>query len=454
MERVLSGELTKVMINMPPRYSKTETCVKNFISHGLALNAASKYIHLSYSKSLALDNSEGVRNIVNSEAYQALFPDVQIKPKSDAKEKWYTTSGGGVYATATGGQVTGFGAGEVDEEENFEAFDNIDLNFLDSVLTDDTVYGDKSKFSGALIIDDPIKPEDADSDLRRGRINERFDSTIRNRVNSRRTPIIIIMQRLHEDDLCGHLLEEEPGEWFVLTLPAILDEYTENECALWPHKHTLEELKHMRSLNKIVFERQYQQKPMPKEGLMYDTFKIYQIYPITLRSIRKAYIDTADKGKDFLCCIIYIESDEGIYVIDVYYTEDGMETTEPQTAILLKKHMVEVARVEYNAGGEGFKRSVERQSRILRNYKTKFVGFTQTDNKDVRIFQASAEVNNMIHMPHDWAKRWPLFHKDVTRYLKKGGNAHDDAPDSLTGCFEWFGKDKYNIAPSWVTGIR
>ena len=121
LEDVLSGKISRLNINIPPRYRKTEIAVKNFIAYGLALNPKAKFIHLSYSKSLALDNSEAVKDLVSSAEYQALFPEVKIKKDSKAKEKWYTTAGGGVYATSAGGQVTGFGAGASPEEyENEE----------------------------------------------------------------------------------------------------------------------------------------------------------------------------------------------------------------------------------------------------------------------------------------------------------------------------------------------
>ena len=86
---------------------------------------------------------------------------------------------------------------------------------------DDFMPAWDTDFAGAIIIDDPIKPEDALSDTVRERVNNRFETTIRNRVNSRKTPIIIIMQRLHEHDLCGYLQEIEPDEWTVITLPCI-----------------------------------------------------------------------------------------------------------------------------------------------------------------------------------------------------------------------------------------
>ena len=207
LQRVYSGEITRLIINIAPRYGKTELAVKNFIAMGLAINPAAKFIHLSYSDDLALDNSEDTKNIVTSSEYQELFPEVQIKKNSDSKKKWYTTKGGGVYATSAAGQVTGFGAGQVD-----------DIDFI--------AGGENGLFGGALIIDDPIKPEDADSELQRERINTRYDSTIVNRVNSRNTPIIIIMQRLHERDLCGYLMEDDSDHWHVLSLSCIKEDGT------------------------------------------------------------------------------------------------------------------------------------------------------------------------------------------------------------------------------------
>lgn len=434
LDRVANGELTKVMINISPRYGKTELAVKNFISRGLSLNAASKYIHLSYSDDLALDNSEGVKSIVEHEAYQALFPKVQIKKDSRAKKKWYTTAGGGVYATSTAGQVTGFGAGSVDEEAV------TDENSLDEMLSGMGINGN---FGGALIIDDPIKPEDADADLRRNRINERYDSTIKNRVNSRNTPIIIIMQRVHELDLCGYLLQNEPGEWTVLSLPAIQTDEEGNETALWPFKHTIDELRKLRTQNPVVFGRQYMQNPTPIGGVLYAAFRTYEVMPTPQRShVTKAYIDTADLGIDYLCAITYEETQTAIYVTDVLYTQSGMETTEPQSVKLIQQNGVSLCRVESNNGGRGFARNVEDGVRKQNNTTTRFVWFHQSDNKHNRIFTASSSVMNLIYFPYNWQQRWPVFARHVLTYMAAGKNAHDDAPDVLTGMTEFFGKDK------------
>lgn len=242
IKKVLNGETTRLIINMPPRYGKTELVVKSFMALGFALNPKCKFIHTSYSDVLALDNSESVRDLIKSDIYQTLFP-IKTKKDSDAKSKWYTESGGGVYATASGGQITGFGAGQVDEDDqDLKEW----INELEKM----------QDFSGAIIIDDPVKPEDARSETKRELVNTRFDSTIRSRTNSRNTPIIVIMQRVHDMDLTGYLKAIEPNIWDVLSLPAI----KENGTALWEFKHNIEELYHLRKVNFYVFNTQYQQK--------------------------------------------------------------------------------------------------------------------------------------------------------------------------------------------------
>lgn len=411
LERVYKGEIKRLIINIAPRYGKTELAVKNFIANGLAINPASKYIHLSYSDDLALDNSEDTKNIVQSSEYRALFPEVEIKKNSDSKKKWYTTKGGGVYATSAAGQVTGFGAGQVDDEDMAE-FEDIDS---------------KDGFGGALIIDDPIKPEDADSELQRERVNTRFDSTIINRVNSRNTPIIVIMQRLHEHDLCGYLTENDGHEWHVLELSCEVSE----GVALWPFKHTWDELKKIEKRNALVYGRQYKQRPMPIEGRLYKDFKLYKDLPYDAREIKNV-IDTADTGNDYLCSIVYRPTSTGYYLVDVYYTQDGMEVTEARTAIQLSKFQVEKSRVESNNGGRGFARNVERICRETGNYRTAITWFHQKDNKEVRIFTKAAEVQNMIYYPEDWETRWPEFARHVKGYMATGKNVNDDAEDCLT----------------------
>lgn len=423
---VIKGKTKRLIINIAPRYGKTELAVKSFIEYGLCLNPASKFLHLSYSDDLVLDSSREIRETLQEPTIQQLFG-VNIVSKNN--KKWYTDKGGGLYAVSTGGQVTGFGAGQIDYDDD------------EKKAIDEFIPAFDSKFAGAIVIDDPIKPEDALSDNLREKVNQRFETTIRNRVNSRNTPIIIIMQRLHEHDLCGYLMETEPDEWTVLSMPCIQQDINGNEYSLWSDKHTLEELREIERVNPFVFETQYLQNPRPIEGLMYREFKTYDVIPSAPPNEcrRCNYTDTADTGADYLCSIFYEERPTGNYVTDVIYTKKPMEYTEQATAQLLSNLKTEVCFIESNNGGRGFMRNVERLCREYGNTTTYFDAFTQTHNKQVRIFTHSNDVNNMIYFPSDWERRWSEFARALKSYRKEGRNAHDDAPDAVTGTFEMRG---------------
>ena len=422
----------------------TELVIKSFISWCFALNPRCRFLHLSYSDILVNDNSDTVRNIMSEELYKMLFPNSVLASEKGSAKRWKTKAGGELYAVSTQGQVTGFGAGAVDEE--IDKMDGGNDIFVFDDHTNEMLKMIDAKtniFQGAIMIDDPLKADDAASDLIRERINQRFENTIRNRVNSRRTPIIIIMQRLHEHDLCGYLQEIEPDIWTVLSLPVIqTDPETGEEYALWPMKHNLEELYKLREINPVVFETQYMQNPIPTEGLMYHEFRTYQ--NIELPSGSKAnqrwcYVDTADTGSDYLCAICFINTPEMLYVIDVLYTQLPMEKTEVMLAKMLTENSITECLIESNNGGRQFARNVKRITRAtLHNFKTAINTFTQTKNKAARIFSNSALVNSDVAFPENWDKKWREFYNAITTYRKdnKRRATHDDAPDALTGVVE------------------
>lgn len=451
LQDVVDGKCRRLIINMPPRYGKTETAIKSFISWCFALNPKCRFLHLSYSDILVNDNSDTVRSIMQEPLYTELFPNSKLASEKGSSKRWKTKAGGELYAVSTQGQVTGFGAGNVDNvDENHDLYD--DLIFDDHIVElFDMIGAQTNVFQGAILIDDPMKPEDAESDVVRERINLRFENTIRNRTNSRNTPIIIIMQRLHEHDLCGYLMEIEPEEWTVLSLPAIqIDPKTGEEYALWELKHTLPELYKMREINPVVFDTQYMQDPTPKEGLMYSTgFKTYtpDMFPTTPFSSRKNYTDTADTGADSLSSICFIDTPEYVYVTDVLFTDAPMEVTEPKTAEMLTLNKTADALIESNNGGRAFARNVKRILRVeKRNFRCAVRSFTQTQNKKSRIASNAACVQNDILFPEGWEKKWPKFYNALMSYRKdnKKKNQHDDAPDCLTGVYEMHSRKTRN----------
>lgn len=443
LQDVVDGKCRRLIINMPPRYGKTETAIKSFLSWCFALNPKCRFLHLSYSDMLVNDNSDTVRGIMMLDLYKQLFPKSRLASEKGSAKRWKTAAGGELYAVSTQGQVTGFGAGNVDEIDVMDGGNDI-FTFDDHTNEVLEMIGAKSNvFQGAILIDDPMKPEDADSDIVRERINLRFENTIRNRTNSRNTPIIIIMQRLHEHDLCGYLKEIEPDEWTVLSLPAIqIDPETGEETALWPMKHTVEELHRMREINPLVFDTQYMQDPTPKEGLMYsEGFRTYQRaeLPTGKNAMQRwNYTDTADTGSDSLCSICFINTPEFVYVTDVLFTDASMEVTEPQQAQMLTKNATTESLIESNNGGRGYARNVKRILRVEhKNFRCAVNTFTQTLNKKSRIFTASANVQNDILFPEGWEKKWPKFYQALMSYRKDNKRTqHDDVPDCVTGVWE------------------
>lgn len=261
LRKVENGEIKNLVITLPPRWGKTQFCVIDWMARCLAKNPKAKFIHLSYSDDLALDNSAKCRELLNSAEYQQ-FWNIKIKADADSKKKWYTEQGGGVYATAAGGPVTGFGAGSLADIADGTTDGEFDDFFAGAAETPDP-----NLFYGAIIIDDPIKVDDAYNEKERERVNKRLNSTIKSRRNSRNTPIVIIMQRLHEDDLAGFVLAggmEE--EFYHLNIPAA---DLEAKTSFWPAKHTFEELMTMKAADHAVFMAQYQQDPTPDEGVFF-----------------------------------------------------------------------------------------------------------------------------------------------------------------------------------------
>jgi len=200
LQAVIDCKLNRLIINIAPGYTKTEQAVLNFIARGLAVNHRSKYIHASYSADLAQENSSKIKETIMLPEFQELWPLV-VRNDSKGKKRWFTENGGGMMAAAAGGQITGFRAGRMEDG-----------------------------FTGAFVIDDPVKPDDAYSIVKRSAINNRFNNTMRSRLAVETVPMIIIMQRIHEDDLCGYLLRGGSGDkWHHLSIPTKLSDEEVNK---------------------------------------------------------------------------------------------------------------------------------------------------------------------------------------------------------------------------------
>lgn len=269
--RVFRGECRRLIINIPPRYSKTELAVINFCAWAMGQAPDAEFIHTSYSATLAANNSAHVRALVQHESYREIFPALQVADDTRAKDHWKTTEGGVMYAAGAGGTITGFGAGK-----------------------------HRDGFGGAVIIDDPHKADEARSDVIRAGVIDWFQNTLESRKNSPHTPIVLIMQRLHEDDLAGWLLSGGNGEeWEHLCLSAWADEA--EGLPRWPEKHSADDLRRMEQAGPYTFAGQYRQRPAPPEGGMFKPDAIRTIDALPAGAIQwcRGWDLAASTGGDF-----------------------------------------------------------------------------------------------------------------------------------------------------------
>lgn len=234
LERVVIGKTKRLIINIPPRSGKTEIAVINFMAWCMGNWPDSEFIHASYSKRLATANTYAVRATMMHEVYREIFDHTALADDSKAKDEFRTEQGGIVYATGAEGSITGYGGGKM-----------------------------RTTFGGAIIVDDPHKAGEANSAIMRQNVIDWFSTTMESRKNSPHTPIIVIMQRLHENDLAGWLLGGGNGEhWDHLCIPAVNDQGE----SFWPEQFPLDMLERLKASNSYVYAGQYLQTPAPLGG--------------------------------------------------------------------------------------------------------------------------------------------------------------------------------------------
>ena len=416
--KVHRGETQNLVINVPPRYGKTELVVVMFTVWCLVRNPRCEFIHLSYSDPLVMDNSDRIRSILKSVEFRQLWPHITIRDSKDSKKAWETEQGGRFYATAAGGSVTGFGAGRMDEVGP------------DGVFT----------FSGCLLIDDPLKPDDARSDALRGAVNRRWAETIRSRRNQESsTPTIVVMQRIHTDDFTAMLQADTTEKWECLILPALLDSGKPTERPLWPEKHSLERLVAMRDSAdpgmRRAFQAQMQQEPTTPGGELIkgEWFGRYRMPPKL--KYRHIYADTAQKTaerNDFTVFADYgIGEDGKLYVLDVlrgkWESPDlKQRATDFWSARKAEKNgALRKFRVEDKASGTGLIQDLKRAGGIP------ITGIPRDKDKYTRVLDAQdyiASGNVMLPEEAPWVS---AFIAECEAFSADDTHAHDDQVDTL-----------------------
>lgn len=396
------------VVNMPPRHGKSRTAT-NFVKWLFGKYGKDiKVMTGSYNETLSSTFAKQVRDSIAEKrtlgvtVYNDIFPKTRIKYGEAAVQKWALEGSqqANYLATSPTGTATGFGC-------------NI------------------------MIIDDVIKnAEEAYNANTLQRLIRWFTDTMLSRTENG-FKLIIIMTRWSSEDLAGFVLDNYPGVVHI-NYKAVQDDGS----MLCPEILSREdyELKTM-NMNRDIVAANYQQEPIDVKGRLYSKIKTYTEVPKDesgndLFRYRLNYTDTADEGSDYLCSICYGMYQDAYYILDVLYTKDAMEVTEPETAQMLTRHGIDCAIIESNNGGRGFARNVERECSALGNKHTNIKWFHQSKNKVARILSNSTSVMNNVYFPVNWEDRWPEFAMAIRKYQREGKNEHDDAPDALTGVYE------------------
>ena len=410
LQAFYEDEKAKVLIiNEPPRHGKSRTA-SLFVEWVLGRNPAEKIMTGSYNNILSATFAKNVRNAIqevkadeNITVYSDIFPNVRIKRGDAAMDMWSLDGGYNSYlATSPSGTATGFGC-------------------------------------SLLIIDDIIKnAEEAYNETAKEKSWLWFTNTMLSRLEEG-GKILIIMTRWASDDLAGRAIEHFGDAAKVITMKALQPDGT-MLCDEILSRRSYEEK--VRAMGADIASANYQQEPIDLKGQLYSSFKTYDRIPTDANgnplftSIRN-YTDTADTGTDYLCSIVYGVYNGEAYVLDLLYTKDAMEETEPATASMLYRNDVNVADFESNNGGRGFARQVRRILQdTYKSNKTVINTFAQTKNKTARILSNSTWVMEHIYFPTNWKDRWPEYYRAITRYQREGKNANDDAQDATTGIAE------------------
>ena len=401
-EFVFNSPKKVLVISIPPRCGKSRTA-SLFAEWTFGKDPTKKIMTGSYNETLSTQFAKTVRNTIQTQkvepfipVFSDVFPDVKIKQGDAAMNMWSLEGQYSSYlATSPSGTATGFGC-------------------------------------SLMIIDDVIKnAQEANNQLTKQAHYDWFTNTMLSRLEEG-GKIIIIMTRWASDDLAGRIINHFKDDAEVISLKALQDDGT-MLCDEVLSRDSYEEKKKLMSPD--IFYANYQQEPIDLKGQLYTSFKTYDSLP-QFEKIQ-SYTDTADTGSDYLCSIIYGIYQKEAYILDVIYTNEPMEITEPLVAKHIFEYKVNQADIESNNGGRGFSRQISHY--LTNTYNTNYTvirPFHQSKNKQARILSNATWVMEHIYFPQNWHNKYQEFYKAITSYQREGKNLHDDAPDALTGVAE------------------
>ncbi|STQ85764.1 hypothetical protein LS73_008830 [Helicobacter muridarum] len=349
---ILQGQLHNVIISMPPSYGKTEIVARCFIPYALGLYPNIKFIYASYGDELSKSVSVETRDFFKSKTYRGLFANSKLI--MDKAEQWFNDKGGGLFATTVGGAITG-------------------------------------KHCHIGIADDLLKASESYSEASRKNSITYFTESFLSRLLAYQDNpgrMIVIMQRLHKNDLTGYLKEVAKDTWEEVNLEALNTEKKtykignfiykrEANEALFPKRHTIEQLALIKqTMGEYAFNAQYQQQPDDANGGFFDIsdFSNHLISDFDIPK-QKIYIfiDPAESTKDgsdnraIVCVGISQNHNELplIVLLDCFYGKWNHQEFIEQSFIMMSEYESAEVRIEPKGGGITLESNLQKQILIL-----------------------------------------------------------------------------------------
>jgi predicted phage terminase large subunit-like protein len=406
------GRCKRLIINVPPRSLKSHCATVCFVAWLLGHDPSTQIICASYAQELADKHALDCRTLMMSARYQELFPATRLTSSRPAVHDFQTSRKGTRLATSVGGVLTGRGA-------------------------------------DFIIIDDPTKPEEAISEVQRRNANEWFDHTLSSRLNSQIDGcIVVIMQRLHEDDLVGHVMQQ--GGWRLLSFPAIAEEDERHEIetpygtcvytrkqgeALHPERESLEVLAQIREIqSEYHFSAQYQQSPAPLGGGM---VKREWLQTYTSESLPKEFElifqswDSANKVtelSDYSVCTTWGLKHKKLYLLDVLRRRMDYPELKRQVREQAALYKAKVILIEDKASG------TQLIQELIQEGVPGITRYAPKMEKAMRLHSVTSTMENgLMYVPEK--ARWleVYLHELVTFDRGK----FDDQADSTSQALDW-----------------
>jgi predicted phage terminase large subunit-like protein len=412
LEQCAKGAIMRLVITLPPRYGKSICASVAFPAWVLGWDPSKRIICASYSENLASKHAGDSRTVMQSDWYRGAFPRTRISRDKNMELNYVTTRQGGRYSTSVGGTLTGRGG-------------------------------------NLVIVDDPINPEGAMSEARRSAVNDWFHSTLLSRLDSRRDDVIIlIMQRLHVDDLAGHVMSREP--WVHLNLPAIAEsaqriqigdgQFHTRQVGDLLHqarepRDLLEQLKG--ALGSFNFSAQFQQCPVPLEGeiIKWSWFQFFDTCPARVPNDRIIQSwDTASKAKelcDYSVCTTWLQQGNHYYLFDVLREKLDYPHLKRRVLDHAVKHNANTVLIEDKGSGTSLIQDIKQAN----TYGIQDpIGILPEGDKVTRMSAQSAKIEaGQVYLPKQAGWLGDL----QTELLQFPRGAHDDQVDSISQFLNW-----------------